>query len=201
MSKLRYLAAAAALVAALGATSAEAQVLGPAEGAGNDMLTLNLFGGGYSPASSLTAGSEFRNSGTVGVAATLWVHPLVGVRANGLFARTDASQGVPEGLKDEKPNVWAYSGDLVLRLPFSTANGRDTWFPYLLGGLGGKTYDFDQAGTETDFAGNVGAGIEYRIGRWGVQAEVRDIISTFDRFGIDKTQHDVVWTGGITLSF
>jgi len=201
MSKIRYLAAAAALAAAMAATSAEAQVFGPPQGAGNDVLTLNLYGGGYSPASSLAPGADFRNSGTVGVAATLWVHSFVGVRANGLFARTDASQGVPEGLEDERPNIWTYSGDVVLRYPLSTGNGRDTWFPYLVGGLGGKTYSFDGAGRETDFAGNVGAGIEYRFGRWGIQAEVRDIISTFDRFGVDKTQHDVVWTGGITLSF
>jgi hypothetical protein len=201
MTKARRLFTTLAMVGALGAPAAEAQTFGPRQGAGNEILTLNLYGGGYSPTSSLTAGSDFRRSGTIGATATLWMHQYAGVRANGLFARTDASQGVPEALAGEQPSVWAYSGDLVLRLPVSTGNGRDTWFPYLVGGLGGKTYDFDNSSTQTDFAGNFGAGLEYRLGRWGIQAEVRDIVSTFERFGIDKAQHDIVWTGGITVSF
>lgn len=184
-----------------GATEAQAQAFGQERGVGNDIVTLNLYGGGFSPSSSLTPGSDFRNSGTAGGAATLWLHRNVGVRANLLYARTSASPGVPEALAGERPDIWAYGGDLVLRMPLPAGNGRDSWAPYLVGGLGGKTYDFDELGTETDFAGQFGAGIEYRLGRWGIQAEVRDLVSNFDRFGVDKTQHDIVWTGGLTFSF
>ena len=130
---------------ALGATSAEAQDLAPRGAAGSDILTLNLYGGGYSPASSLSSGVDFRNSGTVGGSATVWVHPLIGVRANVLYARTEISAGAPEPLEGENPNIWSYSGDAVLRLPFAAANGRDTWFPYLVGGLGAKTYSVMEA--------------------------------------------------------
>ncbi len=186
---------------ALGATAVQAQTLRLPGAAGNDVLTLNVYGGGFSPAADLTADDRFQSSGTVGGALTLWVHPNVGLRGNVLYARTDLPSAAPEPLPGENPNVWAYSGDLVLRLPLAAGNGRDTWFPYILGGLGGKMYDFDTLSTETDFASNFGAGIEYRFAQWGLQAEVRDIVSRFNRLGVDRTQHDVVWTAGITLSF
>jgi hypothetical protein len=195
----------AALITAgvLGTTAAHAQSQTPRPqgAAGSDIVTINAYGGGFSPAADLTADERFGRSGTVGGAVTLWVHPVVGVRGNLLYARTDVPAAAPDPLAGENPNVWAYSGDLVLRLPRTAANGRDTWFPYIVGGLGAKTYSFDTLSTETDFSGNFGAGIEYRFAQWGLQGEVRDIVSRFDRFGVDRTQHDVVWTAGITLSF
>jgi hypothetical protein len=186
----------------LGATGVQAQTTGRQGGAGSDILTINLYGGGFAPTANLTSGSEFDDSGTVGGAATLWLHRYVGVRANVLYAQTDAPAGAPDPLDGERPDVWAYSGDVVLRLPLTAGEGT-TWFPYLVGGAGAKTYDFEQSETETetDFAGNFGGGIEYRFSRVGMQAEVRDIVSSFERFDIDEIQHDVVWTAGITLSF
>ena len=56
---------------------------------------------------------------------------------------------------------------------------------------------------DTQFAGNFGAGIEFRFGRegrWGIHAEVRDFISDFDLSGVDGTQNDVIYTGGISLT-
>jgi hypothetical protein len=35
----------------------------------------------------------------------------------------------------------------------------------------------------------------------GLQAEVRDVVSQFDHFGFDKTQHDLVYSGGLTLTY
>jgi hypothetical protein len=29
----------------------------------------------------------------------------------------------------------------------------------------------------------------------------RDVVSSFDRFGVDRTQHDIIWTAGLTVSF
>ena len=58
-----------------------------------------------------------------------------------------------------------------------------------------------KAATWTKFGGNVGAGFEYRFGRWGVRAEGRDYVYKFDRYGFDKTQHEVAWQGGVTVSF
>src|SRR5438309_504104 len=55
--------------------------------------------------------------------------------------------------------------------------------------------------TWSKFAGNYGVGLEYRFRRVGVRAEGRDFVYKFDRYGFDKTQHDIAWQGGLTLSF
>ena len=52
--------------------------------------------------------------------------------------------------------------------------------------------------------GNVGAGIEFRFGRtaqWGIHAELSDFISDFHQSGLGGAQNDIVYTGGISLSF
>ncbi|HSL71482.1 MAG TPA: hypothetical protein VK864_14640, partial [Longimicrobiales bacterium] len=92
-------------LSALGASAAQAQIAGPQRGAGNDIVTINLYGGGYQPTSDLTSGSDFGSSGTVGGSATMWLHRYVGVRANVLYARTDASPNVPDPLEGETPNI------------------------------------------------------------------------------------------------
>src|SRR5947208_754797 len=51
------------------------------------------------------------------------------------------------------------------------------------------------------FGGLSGVGFEYRFRRIGVRAEGRDFVYKFDRYGFDKTQHDIAWQGGLTLSF
>ncbi len=91
---------------------------------------------------------------------------------------------------------------MVLRYPIQT--GSATLTPYVLGGAG--AISVHQLGADTTwskFAGNFGAGLEYSFGRIGVRAEGRDFIYKykFDRYGFDKTQHDIAWQGGLTLSF
>lgn len=88
----------------------------------------------------------------------------------------------------------------MLRYPLAVGAG--TFIPYVLGGAGAVSlHQLDSDSTWTRFAGNVGAGIEYRFSRIGVRAEARDYVYTFDRYGYDKTQHDIAWQGGVTLSF
>ncbi|MBI4409535.1 MAG: outer membrane beta-barrel protein [Gemmatimonadetes bacterium] len=185
----------------LSAGAVRAQVLGGVGVPGGEVVSLTVYGGGFSPAEDLSSTSDFSSSGTVGGAVTLWAHRYVGIRGSVLYAQTDIDGSTPAALVGEEPNVWAYSGDVLLRLPISTTPGTGWFFPYLVGGLGAKTYDFDAADAETDFAGNFGVGFEYRFGRWGFQVEGRDFVSKFDHFGVDQTQHDLVYTGGISLSF
>ena len=73
--------------------------------------------------------------------------------------------------------------------------------PYVLGGAGGISVHQLGSDTWTKVGGNVGAGLEYRFGRWGVRAEGRDYVYKFDRYGFDRTQHEVAWQGGVTVSF
>lgn len=189
------------LVLGAAAAQADAQMVGPQGAAGADAVTVGLYSGGFSPSSTLPGDVSFRSSATVGGNAVLWVHPLIGARATALYARARASSSAEEPLAGERAHIFAYGGDLVLRLPRSVGNDRDSWFPYLVGGVGGKSYNFAESGSGTDLAGTVGAGIEYRFRRWGIQTEVRDLISRFDRLGIEGTQNDIVWTTGLTVSF
>jgi hypothetical protein len=203
MKKHAYCAAVVALFAAFASADLSAQVMDRHGQAGVDFLSVGLYGGGFFPASNLGAGTEFDNTGTVGGTVTLWAHRNVGVRANVLWSSLNVVGPGENPLAGEDPDVWHYSGDVLLRLPFTTA-GELSWFPYLVGGLGAKTYDFETRSTDTDFAGNYGAGVELRFGpegRWGVNTEVRNLMSNFDRAGFDTTLNDVIWTGGFTLNF
>jgi len=168
---------------------------------GNDRFQISVSGGGFWPVGDLGAG-EFDSSGTVGATVGWWFTPNIGVRANGMFARTSADILSPAPFAGENPDVWLWNGDLVVRFPLQVA---DTWLsPYVLGGVGGKTYDFNTLGNATDFAGNFGGGVELRVGpenRWGIFSEFRSFVSDFDRFGVSDTQWDLAWTGGISLSF
>jgi hypothetical protein len=72
------------------------------------------------------------------------------------------------------PNLLNYSGNLVL----SAAN-RTSVVPYVTGGVGGLTL-FDRTGltahdAETFLTGNVGAGVAWHAGRWGVRGDYRFI--------------------------
>lgn len=75
-----------------------------------------------------------------------------------------------------------------------------------------RIYDFEEAvSTEssTEFAGNFGAGVEFRFRRVGVFVEGRDFISDFSREDLtgftgtaeEKTQHDIWITAGVSYSF
>jgi outer membrane protein W len=179
------------------ATGALAQNVSP----GNDNFTISLYAGGLSPSGDLGAG-EFDSSGTIGGALGWWITRNVGIRGNVAFAQTDVPAAAPSALLGQNPDVWFYSADLLVRFPFQVGTG---WLsPYVLGGLGAKTYSFENLDTETDFAGNFGGGAEYRFdptSRWGVFTEVKSYVSEFERFGVSDTQWDVAWTGGISLNF
>jgi len=165
-----------------------------------DQVTLGGSFGGLSGAANLDqAGTaDWRLGWAASVDATLWLHRYLGVRGSGSWAQ-DSLRGaslVGRG----KFNKFTYDADLVLRYP--TATGSATLIPYVLGGAGAiSVHQLGSDSTWTKLAGNFGAGLEYRFGRVGVRAEGRDYVYTFDRYGFDKTQHDIAWQGGVTLSF
>jgi len=61
--------------------------------------------------------------------------------------------------------------------------------PYLLVGAGVKRYDLD--GSESDFTGHVGGGVDVKFGPIGVVAEISDFISQFESAGEKKLQNDI----------
>lgn len=165
-----------------------------------DRVTLSAAFGGLSGAANLNqAGSADWRLGWAGsVDASYWILPRVGIRASGTWAQDSLRGGAIAGRGTF--NKFAYDADIVLRYPL--AAGSSTIVPYVLGGAGAiSLHQLDSDSTWTKFAGNYGAGIEYRLSRVGLRVEGRDYVYKFDRFGFDKTQHDIAWQGGVTVSF
>jgi Outer membrane protein beta-barrel domain len=156
--------------------------------------------GGLSGAANLnSAGTTDWRLGWIGsLDGTVWLQNYVGVRASGSWAQDSIRGATLTGRG--KFNKFTYDADLVLRYPIETGGG--TFSPYILGGAGAiSVHQLGADSTWSKFAGNFGAGLEYRFGRVGIRAEGRDFVYTFDRYGFDKTQHDIAWQGGLTLSF
>lgn len=165
-----------------------------------DRLTLAASFGGLSGAANLNpAGTADWRLGWAGsIDASYWVLPRVGLRVSGTWAQDSLRGGSLAGRG--RFNKFAYDAGVVLRYPL--AAGAGTLVPYVLGGAGAiSVHQLDSDSTWTKFAGNFGAGLEYRFSRIGLRAEGRDYVYTFDRYGFDKTQHDIAWQGGVTVSF
>jgi len=196
MLKRSIFLGAAALVAALAPTALDAQVgLRPTAVASQPGLRPSF--------DRVTVGGAFGGlSGAAGwigsVDATAWLHQYVGVRASGSWAQDSIRGATIPGRG--KFNKFTYDADLVVRYPRSA--GSSTVIPYVVGGVGAiSVHQLGADSTWSKFAGNFGAGLEYRFGRLGIRAEGRDYVYKFDRYGFDKTQHDIAWQGGVTLSF
>jgi hypothetical protein len=165
-----------------------------------DKFTIAAAFGGLSGAASLnqSGSADWRLGWAGSVDASYWVLPRVGLRVSGTWAQDSLRGGSLTGRG--KFNKFAYDAGVVLRYPL--AAGAGTFIPYVLGGAGAiSLHQLGSDSTWTKFAGNFGAGLEYRFSRIGLRAEGRDYVYKFDRHGFDKTQHDVAWQGGVTVSF
>ncbi len=157
-----------------------------ANGGGNSSLTdLNDAG---------TASLETGWTGGGGVGVQL--NRFLAVRGTFDYAQSDG-QGTAS-ISGQTLNRYFYGGDVQLRYP--TASG---FAPYLLLGAGVVTIDspdnavFDRF---TKFAGKGGLGVEYLLPRsnFGLFAQGSTYVYDFDRNGFNKTQVDVLWTGGLS---
>ncbi len=156
--------------------------------------------GGLSGAANLDpqGAATWRLGWAASLDVTGWLTEYVGIRASGGWAQ-DSIQGALLAGRG-RFNKFTYDADLVLRYPIRGTAG--TLSPYLLGGVGAiSVHQLDASDTWSKFAGNFGAGLEYRFGQVGLRAEGRDFVYNFDRYGFNKTQHDIAWQGAITLSF
>lgn len=99
----------------------------------------------------------------------------------GLETEVSGGLGVSQSLqlgsssRDERtPNLLNYSGNLVISAP-----NRTSLVPYLTGGVGGLTMFEREALTvndaETFLTGNVGGGLAWHAGRWGLRGDYRFI--------------------------
>jgi len=167
----RLIAVVFALVGIIGTSQAYAQEAGPAIG----IVQLSIIpGGGVFFTEDADANEPGFGNYDLGGALTVNFNRFVGIEgevAGGL--------GVKQGLQAggfssdlKTPNLVNYSGNLVL----SAAN-RTSIVPYLTGGIGGLTLletanlGINQA--ETFLTGNVGGGLKWYAGRWGLRADYR----------------------------
>jgi hypothetical protein len=159
-------------------------------------------GGGYSPLTNLNESgtADLKTAWTLGGGAGVQLNQYLAVRGVFDFARNKGSAG-SIAYAGQRFNRYFYGGDLQLRYP--TASG---FAPYLLAGAGAVTIDnkddptFDKF---TKFAGKGGLGVEYQFPRngFGIFAQGASYVYKFDRGGFNKTQFDVLWTGGLSYRF
>jgi hypothetical protein len=155
-------------------------------------------GGGNSSLTDLNdAGTASLKTGwTAGGGVGLQLNRYVAVRGTFDFAKADGESGT--SIAGQSLNHYFYGGDLQLRYP--TASGLA---PYVVLGAGAVTIDNpDNAAFDrfTKFAGKGGVGLEYTLPRsdFGLFAQATSYVYQFDRNGFDKTQADLLWTGGLS---
>lgn len=162
-----FMAAAAIAVA----VPASAQEVGLAPG--TVVVTVVPGGGTFFTQGKNTKEPSFGNYGVGGV-ADVTLNRFVAIEGEvtgGLGVRQDlAFTTGTEHLKT--PNLLNYNGNVVVSAPT-----RSSVTPYATGGVGGLTV-YDQAGLgiadrTTFFTGNVGGGVQWFNGRWGLRADYR----------------------------
>jgi hypothetical protein len=164
-----------AAVGAAGATSALAQTSESAPGPGVIEVTIIPAGGTFFTESKAANGPSFRNydlGGSIGVNFNRYVGVEGEVSgALGLSQSLDFSGAT---LADAKtPHLLNYSGNLIVHA------ARGSVLPYVTGGIGAQTL-FERAvlgitDSSTFLTGNVGGGVKWYAGRWGLRGDYRFI--------------------------
>lgn len=97
--------------------------------------------------------------------------------------------------------VWVYGVDATYFTPSPSPLAQ----PFVLAGIGGKTYDVDGLDPETDVMWNVGAGLDLQFHpRAALRLEARDYMSLFDpeiATADEELQHDLALTAGLRFAF
>ncbi|MGH7562399.1 MAG: outer membrane beta-barrel protein [Gemmatimonadales bacterium] len=178
---------------------------GPATGAAQSAgegprLVFFANGGGNSPVTDLNdAGTaSFKTGWTAGGGVGLQINRYVAVRGVFDFSRTEGQGAAAGSLLGQKLDHYFYGGDVQLRYPTSSG-----FAPYLLLGAGAVTIDNSDLDTFerfTKFAGKGGVGVEYVLPRSSVGFFLQgtSYLFGYDRGGFDKTQADILWTGGLS---
>lgn len=159
-------------------------------------FTLGATFGGASANQDLGGSTDWKDGWSAAANLTYRLSSRLGVRADANFAQNLLAGGVAipgEG----RFNKMSYIGDVVVS---GDNMVRARFTPYLLAGVGAvRLHDKGSDSSFTRFAGNLGLGVGYSLGRIGLRAEGRDLMYKFDRFGYSKGQNDLVWQAGMTL--
>lgn len=159
-------------------------------------VTLGANFGGSSNSGDLASASSWKSGWSAGANLTYRLSGNFGVRADADLAQNDLS-GSTVVPGERRFNKLSYVADAVWQrqeMPGTKI------LPYVLAGVGAvRVQDKGTDSTFSRFAGNFGVGLGYRLGRFGLRAEGRNLIYKFDRFGYSKTQNDLLWQAGLTV--
>ena len=169
----RWIAMLLAAVGLFGTSQAYAQDVVPGPGA--VVVTIIPGGGTFFTEGKNTNGPSFGNY-DLGAGVGINFSRYVGVEGevSGSLGVSQSLQ-IGGGTSDLKtPNLLNYSGNLVLSAP-----NRSSVIPYVTGGVGGlslfKEADLGINDIETFLTGNVGGGVKWFNGRWGLRGDYRFI--------------------------
>ena len=169
MTRLIAVVIAAATLMSASQAYAQESTAGP----GPVVVTIIPGGATFFTEGKNTKGTSFGNY-DLGAGVTVNVNRFVGVEGEVSGALGIAQDltltGGTSNLKT--PNLLNYSGNLVVSAPNKTSV-----VPYLTGGIGGLSLFERQSlgvnGTETFFTSNVGGGVNWYAGRWGLRGDYR----------------------------
>jgi hypothetical protein len=167
----RSIAVMFAVVSLIGSGRALAQEAAPGPG----RVEISLIPGGfaYFTEQKDTREPSFGNY-DLGGAVAVNFNRFVGVEGE-VSGALGISQSLPFGgvTSDRKtPNILNYSGNVVV-----SAGNRSSVVPYVTGGVGAltvfETADLGINDAETFLTGNVGGGVKWYAGRWGLRGDYR----------------------------
>ena len=167
----RSIAVLFAVVSLIGSGRALAQEAAPGPG----RVEISLIPGGfaYFTEQKDTREPSFGNY-DLGGALAVNFNRYVGVEGE-VSGALGISQSLPFGgvTSDRKtPNILNYSGNVVV-----SARNRSSVVPYVTGGVGAltifETADLGVNDAETFLTGNVGGGVKWYAGRWGLRGDYR----------------------------
>jgi len=169
----RSLAVLIAAVTLLGGTTAFAQETVP--GPGRVVITIIPAGGTFFTEGKDLEGPSFGNY-QIGGAVAVNFNRHVGIEGE-VSGALGVSQDLQfAGITADRttPHLLNYSGNLVVSAP-----NRSSVVPYVTGGVGGLSLfekaDLGITGTESFLTGNVGGGVAWHAGRWGLRGDYRFI--------------------------
>lgn len=167
----RWIAVLLAVFSVMGATRANAQDAAPGPG----LVEVSIIPGGFVffTEEKDTQEPSFGNYG-LGGAVTVNVNRYVGLEGevSGALGITQNLTFDGQAADRKTPHMLNYSGNVVI----SAAN-RSSVVPYVTGGVGGLSL-FERTtlgigNAETFLTGNVGAGVKWYAGRWGLRGDYR----------------------------
>lgn len=159
-------------------------------------------------------GTSITNKGSVlyGITAGLDVARQVALVGNVGYTESDVRVKIPivGGVNVASSKILLYDAGLQYRFGQLSSLGTGA-VPFVEGGLGAIRYEVSAGPlttNTTNFAGNVGGGVDVQINRnFGLRGAVKDYIGKFDfkevtSFDLNsKVAHNFAFTAGLILSF